>query len=346
MEHPEVNTPLKQAWVRFALYDFNAIRLQREFNRLLWLMLVLGALGTALALVQTQLKLFAQPPNPQRLTRWIDFLHYPIVFIPVATSVLLAVANRFKPGKKWVILRGSAEAIKREIFSYRIGANIYSDLQVKQGTKESVLAKQIEDINHQLMQTEVNSIGLRPYTGPIPPKMVSTSTTDDGLTPLSPDQYVTARIIDQLNYYEIKTNKLEKRLRFTQWTIFILGGVGTLLAALGVELWVALTTTLMGMMATYIGLHNVENTLVQYNRTATDLFNIRNWWMALSDAERAEQSKIDNLVLYTEKILEGELVGWVQHMQDALAELRHPQKATDSTHVIHFECPPRVANKD
>jgi len=337
MEHQEENTSLKQAWERFALYDVNAIRLQAQFNKLLWVMLVLGTLGTALALVQTQLKLFAPQSNSTMLTRWVGFLHYPIVVIPITTSILLNAANRFKPGKKWVLLRGSAEAIKREIFSYRMRAGMYSDPQVEEGTRESVLAKRIEDINHQLMQTEANLMGLRAYTGPIPPKSINMSTVDDGLSQLSPEQYVVVRILDQLNYYEIKTNKLEKRLHFTHWATFIFGGAGTLLAALGVELWVALTTTLMGMTVTYIGLHNVENTLMQYNRTATDLFNIRNWWISLSKLEQAEQSKIDKLVLYTEKILETELVGWVQHMQDSLAELRLPPKVTDTVLNTQFD---------
>lgn len=347
MEHSEENTPLKQAWMRFALYDFNAIRLQAQFNRLLWLMLTLGALGTALALIQAQIKLLAPQSQLAGLAlTWVGLLRYPIIVIPIATSVLLAAANRFKPGKKWVLLRGSAEAVKREIFSYRTRSGIYSDQQMKEGTRESVLAKQIENINHQLMQTEVNAMGLRPYAGSIPPKMRGVLTDDNGLSQLSGDQYVSLRIVDQLNYYETKTLILERRLHFTQWTIFILGGVGTLLAALGLELWVALTTTLMGMMATYIGLHNIENTLMQYNRTATDLFNLRGWWIALSQAERNDQTKLDKLVMYAEKILEGELAGWVQHMQDALAELRHPQKAADEWHPIQSEHPRRGSQSD
>ena len=76
---------------------------------------------------------------------------------------------------------------------------------------------------------------------------------------------------------------------------------------------------------------------MQYKRTATDLFNMRNWWIALSKLEQAEQSKIDKLVLYTEKILEAELVGWVRHMQDSLAELRLPPKCTDTVLNIQFD---------
>ena len=66
--------------------------------------------------------------------------------------------------------------------------------------------------------------------------------------------------------------------------------------------------------------------MTKYNQTATDLLNVRDWWTALSETEQTDQQNVDKLVSYTEEILEGELTGWVQHMRDALTELRHPQK--------------------
>jgi hypothetical protein len=335
MEQAERDPPLEQAWKRFAQYDHNAVRQQTNFNKLLLWLLALGVLGTLLAVTRTQLELIASERQLQwaaELDLLIRVLHYPVLVAPIAVSVLLAAANRLKPGKKWVLLRGSAEAIKREIYSYRARAGAYcADDQPGQPAREALLAKRVEEISQRLMQTEINMTALRPYTGPIPPlDLGGGADKDDGLSTLSPDQYISCRINNQLDYFTNKVIRLERRLHQTQWAIYIAGGVGTLLAAIGQDLWVALTVTVSGVLASYIGMHNIEDSLVVYNQALTDLQNVHDWWTALSDAERAEPGNVDKLVSYSEKILEGELAGWVQHMQDALAELRDPQKAACS----------------
>lgn len=332
MEKTERDPPLEQAWKRFAQYDHNAVRQQNKFNKLLLWLLALGVLGTLLAVTRTQLELVVRD-RPQLRWAWelnwlISVLHYPVLISPIAVSVLLAAANRLKPGKKWVLLRGSAEAIKREIYSYRTRAGTYRAARLGQATREALLARRVEEISQRLMQTEVNMTALRPYPGKIPPPAPSRGAVegDDGFSPLTPEQYVSSRVEDQLDYFQNKVIGLERRLHQAQWAIYIAGGLGALLAALGQDLWVALTVTVTGILGSYIGMHNIEDTLVVYNQAATDLQNVRDWWTALPAEERAAAENVDKLVSYSEKILEGELAGWVQHMQDALAELRDPQK--------------------
>jgi hypothetical protein len=76
----------------------------------------------------------------------------------------------------------------------------------------------------------------------------------------------------------------------------------------------------------------VEMTLTQYNQAKTNLEGVRDWWMALAAEEQSDQKNIDLLVDHAEKVLESELTGWVQQMQDALAELRkEPPKEGDKT---------------
>ena len=110
-----------------------------------------------------------------------------------------------------------------------------------------------------------------------------------------------------------------------QWAILIVGGVGTFLAAINKEIWVALTTSLATAFTSYFGYQQVENSFIQYNQAATNLGNIKSWWVSLEAEEQANQKNVDLLVEHTEKTLESELTGWVQHMQDALAELSAKQ---------------------
>ena len=314
------DTTLKLAWERFALYDTNAVRQQTSFRRLQWWILALGVLGTLLVLTQTTL--MQKVPEGHFGMR---LLHMVIVLVPITLAILVAAANRFNAGNKWVVLRASAEAIKQEIFHYRTRAASYIDPQMTQLSREATLASKIEPISHKLMQTAVNLSALRLYTGPIPPQMGGTPGTDDGFSFLTPERYVSLRLVDQLTYYQGKTISLERRLQLLQWLVYILGGVGTLLAAIGFDLWIALATALVTACMTYLGYQQIENTLMKYNQAATDLVNVQGWWTALPLEERANQQNVDKLVEYTEKILASELTGWVQEMRDALAELRTQQ---------------------
>jgi hypothetical protein len=313
---------LRTAWEQFALYDYNAGLHQTGFKRLLLAILMLGVAGTVLALTQKQLVLWTGGTG-----RWGSLaasLRPFIVLIPITTSVLLAANNRFQARKKWILLRGGAEALKREIYRYRTRTGSYNNQQTAASSvsREVTLARQVVAINRSLSRTEVKSSALRPYQGTIPPEMFGATKSDDGFSQLTPERYLLIRLGDQINYYETKTNTLERRLKRLQWTIYITGGVGTFLAAMGAELWIALTTALATALAAYLSQNQIEDTLMSYNQALSDLHNVRSWWTSLTDAERRDQSNIDNLVEQTEKILEGESVGWVQKMQNPLAEER------------------------
>ncbi len=312
---------LKQAWERFAIYDACAKRQQKTFLRLQMFIIILGVLGTFLALLYTTLKY----NNGLVGLGWLNSVfYYTILVIPISASILLASSNRFNPGNKWVLLRASAESLKREIYRYRCRSGIYSEARTAKTSREVKLANRLEFISHQLMQTEVNLAYLPGYTGQIPPEN-GAAAGDEGQGFLTPDSYVAYRLLDQLNYFRRKTKGMERRLTIMQWLIYIVGGTGTVLAAIGFELWIALTAALVTAFATYLQYMQTESQLVKFNQAVTDLENIRAWWTALSIEKQADQDNIDLLVDSTEKILEREHAGWAQQMQDAFAELREQQ---------------------
>jgi len=148
---------------------------------------------------------------------------------------------------------------------------------------------------------------------------------DDGFSRLTPKRYIDIRLSDQLNYFKKKATQLENRLKLAQWAIFSLGGLGTLLAAVNQELWIAATTAGVTALTTYMGIRQFDNTLTKYNQAATDLENVKAWWISLLPEQQADLQNINKLAIHTEQVLETELDGWVQQMQDALAELREKQ---------------------
>jgi hypothetical protein len=321
LRRPREESVLALAWQRFARYDANAGRQQRNYRQLRNWPLILGVLTVILALSYTALT------SPGWLVEgsWPGLImRFVIITLPIITSVLLAADMRFKAGSKYILLRASAEAIKREIYRYRILSGLIDSHGTEAVSAEARLALEMENVSRHLMQTDVNEAALTPYEGPIPPTMYGAAARDDGFSPLTAERYINIRVGDQLSFYQLRTNQLEKQLRRFQWWILLFGGAGALLAAVGAELWIPLTTALVTAITSYLGYYQLEQTLRKYNQSETNLANLQAWWVALSAAEKENPENINKLVENTEKILGSELIGWVQEMQNALSSLRQP----------------------
>jgi hypothetical protein len=320
---------LHDAWQQFATYDANGGRLQKAFKNIQFWILVIGLIAVFLALFQKQ-ALDLVPHQQMRARIALAWLQYPIIVIPIVTAILLAYYNKFRPANKWILLRGSAEAIKREIYRYRSRTGDYSDDHLTTKSRDDVFHERLEPVSRRLMQTDVNHAALKQYDRPLPPKD-SAPKNDDGFSFLTAERYIELRLEDQLNYYSNKTPKLERQIKHMQIAILVAGGVGTLLAAVGAQLWVALTTALATALTTSLALRQLDETLVRYNQSATDLANVRDWWTKLSPAAKRNSKNIDQLVEVTEKVLETELSGWVQRMENALAQLKTEEEKDEES---------------
>ena len=332
---------LLQAWERFAVYDLNAGRQQYWFDRLQRATMGIGVLATGLAIAREVAKGRGVDVSVRYSVWWA--VKQVLLVMPILLTILITAANKFKQGNKWLLLRAGAESIKREIYRYRSRAGAYKEASIAPTaltasgtppppppTPEQVLAQKVEDITRRAMRTEVNSSALKPYDKANFPPGVRQS-GDDGFSVLTPDRYVQVRLEDQLAFYKRGSLKLERTLQRVQWSIYIIGGVGTLLAAVNQQVWIALTTALAAALTTYLSYKQTEGTLTKYNQAYTDLDNVKSWWTALPAAEQAKQENVDTLVDHTEQVLQSELDGWVQQMQNALAELRKGQEKAPET---------------
>jgi hypothetical protein len=289
--------------------DEAAIAKQRLFRRLEQSLAVLAVLAAFLAILSKSIP-FMLSGIVQSINSIIPGRIF-LILVPIAISIITAYNSHFREGNKWVLLRGSAEALKREIFRFRVRAGVYSDQQCLENSREFKLASRITDITASLEKSEVNKTSLAVVTGQKAPGSF-----------LSPDEYVEARIEDQIRYFETKTQKLSKELSNTQIYIYVAGGAATFIAAIGgYGVWVALPTAIVTALTTKLQSEQVENSLIQYNQALVSLRNIDLWWKALSHWEKGRQANIDLLVDETEKTLEAENAGWVQTMQSALEKL-------------------------
>lgn len=310
---------LLDAWENFADYDLNAILQQKSFDKLQLPILLIGVLVTALTLTH---QVFAPKdinvyfPN---VWWWVRQL---LIIIPILLTILITVANRFKHGNKWLLLRASAEAIKREIYRYRTRTFPYGESSPDAPSPEQQLSRKIQDITQSAMETEAGLSALVPYdkTKGFPPYM-GTLTGDDGFSILSPERYIEIRLVDQLSYYRRKAVKIERRWKAIQVLIVVVGGVGSYLALVGQQVWIALTTSIVAALTSSIGYKLSENDLMKYNRATTELAGLKRWWATLPAQEQARPANANVLVEYTEEVLKSELDNWIQLKQSAIAEL-------------------------
>ncbi|MET4702125.1 hypothetical protein ABIE65_005177 [Constrictibacter sp. MBR-5] len=321
---PNASPVLKEAWSRFAELDAASVRHQVSFGRIQLTALCLGVIATFVAIAKDR---WLPEPAADASAAYlaVDRTAYAVVVI-VSTllTIFIAAANRLRQGDRWLLLRAAAEAVKREIFRYRTGTGEYRH----RSGRAQVLTQRIGDITHRLIRTETNMAAITPCLDELP-SVLKDADGDNRLKDLTPEGYIEVRLVDQRRFYRQKARKLERKIKALNWSILLIGGVGTVLAAIDFQVWIALTSSLVGAIATFLGRRQLEFTLGAYNQTATDLENIRTWWLGLSPAERASPNNAEMLVVLTERVLETELAGWMKQMTDALAELRKQQQAKE-----------------
>jgi hypothetical protein len=131
--------------------------------------------------------------------------------------------------------------------------------------------------------------------------------------------------------YRGRVSKLHKQLKRLHWLILVIGGAGTFLAAIGLQLWIALSTVLAGVLLTFLEYRQVENTVIKYNQTVAELLNIYAWWTSLTFKQRNHPTNMDSLVQKTEEALHTELAGWIKQMQDAIDKLSTETKEEEDS---------------
>lgn len=304
---------LEDAWFKFGEYDHNASLAQKRFLRRRELITSLGVVATALAVIHQILD--AKTGFPELLTNGLRVL---IILAPISISILSAIDTKFNLGLSWIVLRSSAEALKKEIYLYRAKVNPYDGSSPDNESRDLKLAQRVKSIGQRIMETQVNQSGLEIYKGSLPPYAPE---GDDGFCDIGWQEYMVWRLEDQFNYYRKKSVRLHGEQTRLQWCITTIGGVGTFLAAIKFEIWVAVTSAVSATLISLLEFQRVETTLVSCNQASNDLYNIRTWWRALSPEAQADPHNLETLVKLTENVIQAENAGWVQEMRDALSDM-------------------------
>jgi len=349
---------LEAAWQRQQAYSKNASRHQRRF---LWLRSLLASLSVVVVIL-------AVVEGHELNEPWHDVIGNTLLVLPITITALLAFSVRFDRGQNWVLLRGRAESLKTEIYYYRTCVKPYEKKDrdallskriqyISDGIKGSPVHQgALSPYEHEVTPNGKDKrpklrMGIVILMGSIlikggtklmgivwdflfrfkeensSPQTEEEENRCSDLT--NPEHYLQFRLVTQFEWYRKQSKILAQQLQIFQTSVYIFGGVGTLLAAFETSRsWVAVTTALVGAFTNYLEVKRIEASLVGYNQAADTLYDIRAWWYSLSAAERhdpdtkrPDQKKFQRLVDSCEGTIRSETTSWLQDMQDRLAQL-------------------------
>src|SRR5919198_1204606 len=192
---------------------------------------------------------------------------------------------------------------------YRAAAGAYQGED-----RERALVERLGAIDAELLRTEAAAASLPPWTGPLPPpgsgdqrtRGAAAGRADDGLSPLDPDRYLQVRLAAKLDADRGAAAAIERRLRRLQLLTLAAGAAGTLLAAAGFELWVALTTVAGTATVAFLAHLRADTALLACNRAAALLESARARWLA-DPAPAGFAALVDA----AESAPDGELAPWL-----------------------------------
>ncbi|HEY9661644.1 MAG TPA: DUF4231 domain-containing protein, partial [Allocoleopsis sp.] len=219
---PFPSPTLRSAWIRQRIYSHNASATQQRFVLFRVWIIGLSVLATFLSVSYEQLKLHQQWLSEHGVAVGLisSMVQYAVLLTPIAVSVLVAGAVRFDRGNNWILLRGSAEALKREIYYYRTRVGVY-----RLGRdRDAELARKLKLISERLKGTPVNLASFRPHEND--PKIVEEvdpAKHPDRFTDLThPKDYLTQRLEPQFNWYRQNARTLDRQLQYFEWCTYIL----------------------------------------------------------------------------------------------------------------------------
>jgi len=131
---------------------------------------------------------------------------------------------------------------------------------------------------------------------------------DDGFTrPLLPRDYLHFRVRPKLRELSQISSQQSFHSRFIQVTVYFMGGVGTLLAALELDLLIAVSASVAAALTGYLDQTGLEEQVQVAVMTSTQLSNIEVWWVSLSTIVQSNPAKAGQLVREVEgAILHGQ----------------------------------------
>lgn len=136
----------------------------------------------------------------------------------------------------------------------------------------------------------------------------SKALADDGLRPLSAQDYTKVRMETLLSYFEMLSPKLVMRARVLRVLTITGTAVSALLAFLGYRLWIALVVAVVGAVTTMKDYMMLETRLSATNAAIMKVKNLQLWWDSLTLVQKRLPEHCEYLVETCESLCDADMV--------------------------------------
>jgi SMODS and SLOG-associating 2TM effector domain 1 len=304
---PQPTVPiLNIAWTRYAQLDALSNKHSKPHYKWRRWISILGVTAAFLAVV-TQAYAAYMPALLSLVLRVL------LIATPITASLLAAFVNKFYNGRDWLVSRGGAEEIKKEIYMYRTFFKNKPD-------RREWLENRLANIQRQVHRGLSGELILNEAPKQIPPNYnPDDPNSDPGFEDLSGSEYVRYRLENQLSWHAGKVRQFEVERRRLQIYILLTGGLGAFLAAMGngFSIWVAVTASLGAALIGWQELRNLDPRLKNYSKVILELTIIYDHWNALEPEERTDV-EFFQMVKSTEDVLWSQNMEYIKSMQEVL----------------------------
>ena len=245
-----------------------------------------------------------------------DWLRVLLIIMPIASVALMNYASEFATSTDWIDYRYAAERIRSEIYKYRMGAGEYTS-EVKQENQRKLLdtvaqidlevAKKQNLKAEPFIQTTYKDILKR-----INDLQWVGGEKNDGLQPMTIDQYIEWRSKDQLDWYINKIQKDYSSKQRDRRLALVIAGIGSVFAGIGagLETLVAITTAIGVTLALQTESRMYGATYGIFHHAALRVQNELSRWNVFGEENRKEQDNIIQFVNRIEAIFAEEREEW------------------------------------
>lgn len=287
---------LDYIWEQYCIWSNTAVRLRASLTFWRRLVLILGIAGALAATLSTR------PFIAEAAAGRAAWLGYVPRGFGVLSAILLGLAAFFsqrvlspKDEEQWVGARAAAEAFKREAFLLVAKAPPY-------------------DVDASTAPAEAISNSLRALER-FPPDSVRGGEAPPAC-PLTVDDYIKVRLKEQEDWYVRRAGDHRRVLQRIRSFTFALGALAVILSAISSNAtapWVAVITTLIATLTTYLYAWRYQYTVVSYLATASRLSALRARWRTSRKTE-ADTAERNQLILECEGILSAENKAWMTEL--------------------------------
>eukprot|EP01060_Flectonema_neradi_P011641 TRINITY_DN18688_c0_g2_i1.p1 TRINITY_DN18688_c0_g2~~TRINITY_DN18688_c0_g2_i1.p1 ORF type:complete len:1084 (+),score=216.60 TRINITY_DN18688_c0_g2_i1:2149-5400(+) len=182
---------------------------------------------------------------------------------------------------------------------------------------------------------------LEEYNGSLPPYHIIDA-FDDGWSDLSPDEYVAYRLIPLIKRYDRAAKYYEGQLSLFTVSNYVLGAIGTLLAALSsvppldtynLQAWVALTTGISNAATRYMDYCRMDFLQKKSNKVKMSLHDVQSWWDSRGNESESQAVK-NELVTRVEALITGEFVEWGGQMKKEMDKSKKDKSFEDAQDMV------------